>query len=256
LLGSLIAGLALVAASPAYAQPSEATRQEARAHFERGIEAAQSGQWEQARQSFQAAYDRVPLTAILVNLAGAQRQTGRLVQAVRSYERFLATASSDDAEVRPAAERALAEVRAELPHVRINVTGLEYSDRPSIDGQELPNAALAAPIPVDPGEHRVAIVRNGATVAEGSFTAQRRSTVDVSLAIQPTVATPAEAAATVAPPESVGSEGGSVLESPFFWGAVGLVVVAGVVLAIVLATSSSAPDPFVGNFGPGHIEVQ
>jgi hypothetical protein len=234
------------------AQPSEQDRAIARAAFERGLAAAQSGDWEAANGAFQEAYSHVPLAAILLNLAGAQRQTGRLVEAERSYGQFIAMASGSDAESRPAAERALAEVRAEVPHVRIQVENLLNGDRVLIDGEEVPNAALSTPVAINPGAHRIEVTRDGASIAEESFSVERGGSTDVSLDV-PAREREVSDIVTTTPVET--DDGGSSAGLIILFSALGAAVVAGVIVTILLVTAGP-PDPFQGNFGPGTVEVR
>jgi hypothetical protein len=242
----------VLGAATASAQPSEEDRAVARAAFERGLAAAQAGDWEEANRAFEEAYGRVPLPAILLNLAGAQRQTGRLVEAERSYGQFLAMASGSDAESRPAAERALVDVRAEVPHARITIENLLNGDRVLIDGGEVPNAALSTPVAINPGAHRVEVQRDGESVASETFSVERGGSTSVALRAP---AREAESNPIVGPITEEPDDGGSNLGLIVLFSGLGAAVVAGVIITVVLLTGGP-PDPFMGNFGPGHVEVR
>src|SRR5262245_12068057 len=88
----VIAMLALVPAS-ALAQsvdPNSAAKLPiARKLYDEGVDAVNKGRWSTAYDKFKASYELVPRPSTLFNLAGAQSQTGRLVEASESYRRFL-----------------------------------------------------------------------------------------------------------------------------------------------------------------------
>ena len=61
----------------------------ARKLYDEGVDAVNKGRWSTAYDKFKASYELVPRPITLFNLAGAQSQTGRLVEAGESYRRFL-----------------------------------------------------------------------------------------------------------------------------------------------------------------------
>jgi len=260
------AALGAVIAPSVHAQPT-AARDGARRAFEAGMGAARAGDWAGAHDRFTEAYGLAPLPGILMNLAGAQRQTGRFVEAAASYRRWLAEVTDDsrDARHRPTVEHELTEVLAATPRLAVTVSGGLPGDVVEADGvQVLPESG---PVLVDPGSHRVTLVRGGAVVAEAAVEASVGATGAVALTAPPPatpVAGPDEAAATLLarrraeepalPPPTTGEGGGDA----GVWIAVGtvggIIAVAGVVVAVVLATSAS-PSPYQGSFGPGTVRL-
>ncbi|MEM9193505.1 MAG: hypothetical protein AAGF12_30300 [Myxococcota bacterium] len=246
-LWGLLALAALLAAPPAEAMAqSDDDRANAQAAFQRGIGAAREGRWDSARRAFAEAYEHVPRPVVLINLAGAERQSGLLVEALRTYERFQQLAGEEDAQHLAAVQQAIAEVRTELPLVTLEISGLALSDDVRIDGEAVSAAALSS-IPVNPGSHEVVVQRDGETVARGTFEARVAQRQTVALAVS----------VTREPdplPEEPEDSGGI---SPWVWVGIGagVLVIAGTVVAILLATGGSTDDPFMGNFGPGQAET-
>jgi hypothetical protein len=272
---ALAIGIA-VAPRTAFADPSAAETSVARDHFKEGMEAGKAGRWEEARAAFQRSYDVWPRPLTLLNLAGAQAESGKLVLASESYRKFVREASAPGAdpkavEQKAAAQQSLASIEARLPRVRIRVDGQQEGDTVEMDGQPLSNGMLGVYFPADPQEHRLAVTRGGAQVATTTFRLQEKETKDVALAAPPP-ATPAgsagsrpESPAWFKPtpaqprPAEQPSSGGSIFSSPWFWGITGVVVAAGAVTGVVLATSSSgadAPAPYTGNVPPTRIVLR
>src|SRR5262249_49591982 len=77
-LVALLSSLVLAIPSLAAAQDvDDATRTEAEQYMHAGVAAARNAQWEEAYEAFREAYQRVPSNRVLMNLAGAERQTSR-----------------------------------------------------------------------------------------------------------------------------------------------------------------------------------
>ena len=264
-----IAVVAVVAAVPVVGAPATAAAQDgptdeqraaAREAFEAGLAAARSGDWRLARDEFAEAYEAVPRPAVLFNLAGAQQRLGELAAAAASYRRFLAEVGDGPAaQHRATAERELAEIEDRIPHLTISVTNLAETDEVRVGDRVAARDALSW-LPVDPGRHRVSVVRAGQVVVSGSIALAEGSSDTIELVAPPRVGTPEEAATAVVPTpeperdiEPAGGDGG-VLASPVFWVVAGAVVI-GAVVAVVLLTASAGDDPFMGNFGQGRVEV-
>lgn len=247
------------------AEAQEASSSEmaaARNLFRTGLAHAEAGRWEAARADFERSYGlaRVPVT--LFNLAGAQAETGRLVAAAESYRRFLQEAHEGRAaRYRNAAESALAELEPKIPSIRIEVAGLEERDVLRIDENDVAQAAIGIPFPLDPGDHRVAVLREGDVVVEESFSLAVGEARSVTLLV-PSVST--DPAAVARADVSVGetpdltttepARERSIVRSPWLWIAVGVVVVAGATTAIVLTTRDDS-SPYQGNAGVVRFEL-
>jgi hypothetical protein len=137
----------------------------ARDLFRQGVELAQKGRWDEARERYRRslALKRAPLT--LYSLGVAQQQTGRFVDAVESFRAFLAEREPESAATTPyeqpardaalALEKRVARLDVEVLPAAVKAVRLE------IDGHIVPEAALGLPRPVDPGERVIVVSAEG-----------------------------------------------------------------------------------------------
>lgn len=213
--------------------------------YKSGHERVKSDDWEGARDAFARAWALYPQPVILANLAGAEVQTGRLVEATEHYRQlFKNTTGLSPAEVE-IAKKAMERVEARLPHLRVTVANLRAADAVEIDGAPLPRAALDADYPVDPGTHVVRVVRDGSEEARGEVALAEGETKALRL-VAPSV-TAAPAPLIVTRPRA-GDERGGIFGSPWFWVATGVVVV-GAGAAVCLAAVCRSDDAYSGNLG-------
>jgi Tfp pilus assembly protein PilF len=242
----LLVAIGVTFARPASAQSSSDARL-ANDLYKTGHEKVKAGDWEGARDAFMRAYALYPQPVILANLAGAEVQTGRLVQATEHYRQFLKNTQGLDPSEVEIAKKAMATVEARLAHLRITVANAKPSDSVELDGHALPPAALDIDYPVDPGKHILRIIRDGAEDARADVTVAERETKSVRLVAKPV----AYAAPVIGPPPSDEKDkksGGSIFSSPWFWVASGVVVI-GAATAICLGAICRSDEPYSGNLG-------
>jgi tetratricopeptide (TPR) repeat protein len=121
---SAVAGLMLLAATPALAQPTDAEVATAQGQYEAGLELMEQALYAEALQRFQASYDLMeghpnqPL--ILFQIGRAHQAMGARCRSIDAYERFLETGRQD---YRADAERRLANVRAEAEAAGLDCQG-------------------------------------------------------------------------------------------------------------------------------------
>lgn len=267
---ALIAVLLVGASGPGVAAAQDTNPEEvapevraaAREAFRKGVAEARRDRWEEARQYFERAYDLVPLPAILLNLAGAQRQTEQLVESAASYRKYLEMATEGkDAERRPLAEEALREVEAVMPRVRVRVRNLSSRDEVRVDDTRTYSAEeVKAPLGVNPGSHAIRVVRDGEVLAGTSVDVSRGTEREVQLSVPPAVPGPKEAAEG-----AVAQDAGMLddepdderplVRNPWLWTGVGGAVVGAVVLGTVLATKGGAGG-HNGSFPPGSVTIR
>jgi hypothetical protein len=163
------------------------------------------------------------------------------------------------------AQDALREVDARTPRLRLSVRGLRPGDVVTIDGAALAPAALDADLPVDPGAHRVGLLREGSgrtletlLLAEG---ARRAFVLDAPpaaplaplaatrVALAPRAAPDAASASRAAPPRRGGL-------APWGWIAVGATVLAVAAGAVVGTIALQPPVGVQGNLDPHHLVLQ
>jgi hypothetical protein len=225
----------------------------ARTLFEEGLEAARAERWVDAREAFRESLSIAERPSTLVNLAGAEVETGHLLEGAASYRRFLELATGRrDARLRRDAQRQLDEVEARIPHATIAIEGSAPGDEVRLDGQALTAGALAAPVPVNPGSHILLVVRGREEVARRGFDAREGETTEVSLAVvAPTIdEDPVPMDEVIVVPVDPGGGGDDGVLIGLGVG-IGIVVVAAVVVGVVFATMPSGPTPYQGNFGDG-----
>lgn len=272
LLAMLTLAVAPVGRAGAQHVPSAGETALARQEFDAGMRAARDTLWEEARQHFARSFELAPRPVTLLNLAGAQAQTGQLVAASESYRRFIATASERDAErFREQAEQALAATVARIGHAQLRIDGLSEDDQVRLDDVPLSRASLSMQLPVDPGDHVITVRRQDTEVGRTAFQVTESGTSRVRVIVPPGgVPSPEDAARAGGDAEDgsdgatvrLGGEGtggvdedGGIFASPWFWIITGAVLVAAVTVAILVATSGSAEDPFQGTLMPGSITV-
>jgi hypothetical protein len=253
LLVASIVVLCVSHASAQTAQPTDQDRAAALAMLQAGIQSAEDGDWESARVAFTRAYTLVASTRVLMNLAGAQRHTGRLRDARESYRRWLIDATDRDEAYRPTVTQALGELESEIPRVTVSLAGASNGDVVQIDGGEI---EIGASVELDLGPHTAEVVRGASVIASESFSLALGERRDVELVV-PSLE-PAAVAIVAAPHVSLITqrEHDDPFASPWVWVGIGagVAVVLVVIIAVAVATSSSStPAPDMGTLGPFHL---
>jgi hypothetical protein len=174
--------LVLLLAAPPTTTFAQDRDQEAAEHFRRGVAAARNEQWVAARRAFERAYELLPRTEILINLAAAQAQTEQLVEAQRAYRTLLDTPNVD-ARFREEAERALLEIDREIPRVRVSIEGLAPGDRVALDDEAIEPSALDGEISVNPGPHTLVVTHGETILGRADFAAERGRSVAVPMTL-------------------------------------------------------------------------
>jgi hypothetical protein len=233
---------------------SDADRDTARARFSLGVEAAQGGDWESARQMFDEAFALYPNPVILVNLASAQVQTGHLVEGAESYRTFLSMAETDERATPhiPTAREALASVVPRIPKVRLTLEDLGGDDVVLIDDRPISRPRLAAPIAVNPGDHRVTVQHDATVRGEASFSVPEGDVIEVTVPLTPASTTTAAEDYLVLEPTPPATRSSSRDQKwLYIGGAVGTAaVLAHVVTAIVVARGGGTKPVYSGgNWG-------
>jgi hypothetical protein len=220
----------------------------ARRLYDEGVDAVDKGQWSLAYDRFRASYELAPRVLTLFNLAGAQGQTGRLVEANENYRKFLRdTGDGRYPQLRIDATNQLELLGKQIAQLTLEITNLGPSDVIAIDDVEFPQAALHEAIPMNPGNHVARIQRGTAVLATRTVTlaAGAAEAVHIELPVKPADLTihqpdPPIVTAPAAPPKPVDHPSDRAwLRSPWLWSGVA-VVVAGTATGAYLLTRS--PD--------------
>jgi hypothetical protein len=169
-----LALLTWIALSPAAAraEPSAADRTTARRLAVEGQIALKREDFDTAVDRFERANELVPAPSFLVRLARAKAGQGRLVEAYELYNKIIREGVTPD---QPQAfQRALDDAKQEvkaidprLAWVSVTVVGARPDQvEVSLNGVEIPGAALGAQRPVDPGTVRAVAKADGFRSAE------------------------------------------------------------------------------------------
>lgn len=232
------------ARGPGRGDPAPAELGAARDLFQEGLAAAHDERWEEARAAFERSLAIVERPSTLLNLAGAQAQTGRVVEAAATYRRFLEIATAREERHRPGAESALREVEARIAHVTVEAEGADRDDRAELDGAAI---GLGEPIAIDPGAHEAVVLRGDEVIGRRSFSVAGGETTTVSLALR---APRSDDDAALPDPTPAPGE-----DLTWVWVGVGIgaAVVVGVAIGVGVAVGTSGPSYYGGNLGDGMI---
>lgn len=238
----------------------------ARALFEEGVSFAERGNWSEAADRFERTYAIRPSPNVLYNLASARVELGQLVVGSELLRRIVEDEATPAA-LRRAAEQRLTAVSPRIARLRIAARDLARGDEVRLDGRSLDRVLLGVDVPVDPGSHRVAVVRRGRSVAFGEARVSDGETVEIALEVPPAIDPTHAAEASEAPalaravsgnPNGAPSldEGGRPLRKQWwFWTALTAVVAAGAVTAWLLLRPTDEDGVVQGDFSPGVIEL-
>jgi hypothetical protein len=168
----LLAFASIVLVLPSLARPSiasaqtEAERAQARAAFQRGVEAYAAERFQEALASFQEAYRIAPHPSVRVNMANCYERLERPLEALDHFERFLAEAENASPEQQREVRTAVRRLRQQVGEVFVRVQPEGATVRV---GNVMRTAPVLEPIELARGTHRV----------EVSFAGHRTETRDV-----------------------------------------------------------------------------
>ncbi len=212
LSGSLfLASVLSLVASSAPAQTDE-ERAGARALAQEGVEAFNSGKWEQALDLFGRAETLVHALPHLLYIARSHEKLGRLVEAQEAYikltrEPLSATSPKAFIDAHAEADRELAALEPRIPSVIVLVSGVGAAEAVvKIDDAAIPRALIGVKRPTNPGRHVCSASAPGAetafvpiTLAEGAHETVRIELLSGAPTTEP-VPLSTGAVAPVAPP--------------------------------------------------------
>ncbi|MEP7120340.1 MAG: PEGA domain-containing protein [Byssovorax sp.] len=176
-----LAPVVSASAQPAAALPPQAAPADTyKLHMENGVKLFEDRNYDAARAEFRAAYEARPRASPLINIALAHKAEFNYPKAIEALEAALAkhqdTMSAGDIK---AAEGELKDMRALLARVHLVVTPASASV--TIDGEALPAAALAQPIALGPGTHKIAASAEGFAPMEQRFTVASGESTELAL---------------------------------------------------------------------------
>jgi hypothetical protein len=182
----LAAGLLSAGAPRAVLAQSVGDVETARAYFVEATRLGKQGRWKEAREMYAQSLQLKPAPLTRYSLGVAQRETGRLADALQSFRAFVAEPPTPAAApYREPAESAIAALEARVGRVTIAI------EPPAVDGLTLTMdgapapAASERPREMDPGMHEVVVHAPGFRAARASFLATAGSGVRVALVLVP-----------------------------------------------------------------------
>lgn len=196
--------------------------------MDRGNALFAEGQFSSALEAYQAAYKLYQSPKIAFNIARSAHKLGQLLLARRNYEVFIDSQKAEDSGAKPAIEASKLALKAldlELASVRVSGTpaGAKYTVGADYEG------VVAGPrIYLIPGSYNLVVSEKGYSAYTQSLLAEKGRTIDVKVALEETKAEP------------------KFYGKPWFWGAIGAVVLAGAATGIVAAASGGDPQTELG----------
>lgn len=179
--------LAAFAASvaPIVLLASVAGAEDATSLFNDGRAAAKAGNYQVAREKFEAAFKLDPAPGTLLNLADCDEHLGHILEAVKNYRLAAAAFPAKDPR-RPYAVKKVAETEKKIAHLSLSLPADLPADATVLrDGVAVPRGAAADSVEVDPGAHEAKIVAAGHKEAAANIVLAEGETKTLSLALGP-----------------------------------------------------------------------
>jgi hypothetical protein len=240
----------LAAAPPATADrpivrdDSEARRTTmARALFEEGLHFVDAGRWADAQDRFGRVLELRYSAVAAYNLGLAQVRLGHGVVAAATLRKLLADPTLET-KVREPATQQLSEVEANFAWLTLHVPGDCEGCQVRVDREDWPPAVWGVAAPIDAGSHALELRWNSSVLARAQIDLKPAGRLETTLTPQAGAlenARGVRAAGEGQQPKdaSVSTQNGApsssvpLLKSPWFWGAMGVLVVGAVTVIIV-----------------------
>jgi hypothetical protein len=257
-----------VLASTASAQAPGATRHptegdsaavdQARKLFAEGLKFVELEDWAQAEDRFRRVLALRSSHVVAYNLASALVHLGRIVESSELLRAIVRDATAE-ATTREAATQLLSEIEPRIGSLTIRVSGDATGASLKLDDKQVELTGSVQTVSVDPGEHHVALARDGAELISKSAQVGGDAPLQVELTLElnppPAPEAAARAASAIsatprhAPTAATSQEtdhgepapsqrSSSLLASPWLWAGAGAVVAAAVVAIVLLAPAS------------------
>lgn len=190
------------------------------------------------------------------NLASALARLGRLIESAELL-RVVVRDPEVDATTRDPAQQLLAEIEARIGSITVRVQGDATGATLRLDDRDL-GPELVQTISVDPGEHVVAALRRGKTLASQHVRIGGEDPLKAEVMLdlrEQLVALPLpDLRVSKLPEENArrANDSEAIWGSPWLWAGAGAVVVAGAVIIVAVALSGDAGmvDPIGGDTDP------
>lgn len=242
-LASLTAAIVSLSAASSLAAPSPKEKAEARTLVNDAKKAMKDKRWGDAVGALKKADKLDPSPAIELDLAQAQINLGKLLDASKTLAAIEGNADKGAAakKARESAAKMLADLKAKIPTVKVTVKGPAGKASVTLDGLEVD---ASGEIPVDPGDHNVGASAAGfkAIEKEVKLAEGARQTVELALVADAPAAPKEEEKGSRVPGIVLTSIGGAAL------------VVGGVFGGLAFSATSSAKAQCKGNLCPASAE--
>lgn len=250
LFATILALIALATCPRVRAQDSDATHAAAaRALFSEGVAATDAGDWAQASERFRAALALRPSSVIALNLAVALGHLGRVVEATELLRGVLLDRAANDT-VRASAQETLATLEPRVAWLELRLEGAIDGVSVQVDALQVADVLLGTAIPLDPGPHHVAALRDDEECAAADVELVEGERRTMALSVPARVVLPEPVDETLHPvvPLTPVDQGPDPLLLGLGIGG-GVLVIGGVVGLVLALTLAGGNDPFVGNAG-------
>lgn len=146
--------------STSLADAQDASVDQARANFQRGVELYNAADYSGALAAFQEAYRIRPHPTVRVNIANCYDHLGRPVEAIFHFEHYLSESGRNaQPQQRRDVEQALTALRQRIAQVNLHVSPDGATVR--IDDAEERRAPVLDPVTLTAGTHRIVVSMNG-----------------------------------------------------------------------------------------------
>ncbi|WP_437312428.1 hypothetical protein [Sorangium sp. So ce385] len=162
------------------AQGAAVRQREASRLYDEGVKAAKAGKWEKARQLILESFQLEPNAEKAANLGKVELRAGKLREAAEHLAFFLREAQQIRPRDRADAEGMLAEAKAKIGTVTVQV---EAGAEVLVDGHPVGTAPLGRPVFVEPGSRRFEARKPGTTPASQELQVQAGSAPEVQLTL-------------------------------------------------------------------------
>ncbi len=148
----------------------------------RGVEAFRNEKYDEARQAFAECYQLMPKSDVLRNLSISEIHSGHYVSAARHLTQLLAAPGELPSNVREEATSRLAQAEAQIGQLEISVdvAGADIV----VDGTSIGRAPLEGNWYIEPGQHQIAVSKEGYPTEERQVFALAGVSIPVTVSLE------------------------------------------------------------------------
>lgn len=213
---------------------------EAQALFRRGLELGEEDRWAEALELFRRSRALVARPSTVFNIGFALFRLGRFVQAIASFDEYLALTETETSDLRVEAARRRGEAIASLSALTLELT--PETARLLVDGEASDAEGSPRTIALDPGRHVLFATADGYREGQLEISVLAAEHASRQLVLAPLV-------------DAVGDEppvthDASLIEDPVFWVVTGVLVVgAAVAIGVGATLATNGPAQYGGSTG-------